>query len=430
MCDVAAGDVLVAYPTGNEGLERAVRDTLDVAEGRGIRVRHSLREIHDQFSVGHVEYPYAHQVLRLSVPPGREQASAAELYRLFAWTAYGIAEHGGLSTGDRDELRTALQRLDPPFHATANGLWATSSGLSGHEFRLLSAHDDALSAIGATTSRSAQGVVIGVLDTGIDPQHEPPSVIERLNAMNYDQASLRNDVQDGTGHGTLVTNLISSVVDDADYKIVKVFTSSGCSTDWHVMLGLALLAGCDVVNLSVESGFAGERMRCGAIGHAAVSSLFEAVVGQGVSNSSSIYVAAAGNSGRTHLAYPARLSDVVAVASINGAGHLSAFSNRGESDHSGLPHPWVFAAPGGEYAADGSVSEEDLAETIDGTSKFYGTSFAAAYATGAVAAHISRARRNGAPDDRLAVLGAMRDSASSDPSWYTYEHGNGLVRLP
>jgi major intracellular serine protease len=432
MCDVGRGQGLVAYPRADPALQRVVSEVLELAAGHDIRSRDNLEDVHRRLS--HEErYPFHYQVHLLDVPEGREAAAAADLYRLFAQVSYQQALRG-----DPDGLLTALQANEPPFYASPNGLWTNAgNGNAAHEFNLLTAHHQALLLLGWPNFLPVSGVRIGILDTGLDkPFPAGANVTTEINAMDYDDKANSANVEDGTGHGTLVTTLISSIARNADYRIVKAFNDNGCSTDWHLMVGLSLLADCDVVNISIESALAGEDFRCKAIGHAATSAVFEAVIQRGIADSNAIYVAAAGNGGRQDLSYPARFGQVVAVESINSAGRLSHFSNHIDSS-AGQSHPLVFVAPGGDYAGDGSVSEEALAETQDGSKVFYGTSYATAYVTGAIAARISRflmTRQFPGCDDqawptRDEILTDLKNSADRDPSWFTPEHGHGLVQM-
>lgn len=425
MSEVSAGHVLLAFPRGDEGLQSVIAEVLELAAGREIYLLDRLEDVHQSFSNGG-EYPFHHQVLLLGTPYGYENAASSHLYQLFARVSYQQA-----TRGDPYRLITALQGADPPFYASPNELWSTSaSGAAAHAFNLLSAHNDALALLGPAAPVPGTGVWIGILDTGLDkPYPAGTNITAEFNAMDYDEKANSTNVEDGTGHGTLVTTLIASVVSGADYKIAKAFNNSGCSTDWHLLVGLSLLADCDVINISVESQLAGEHFRCKAIGHAATSAVFQAVLQRGIADSSSIYVAAAGNGGLDDLAYPARFDQVVAIASINENGSLSHFSNR-ISNAAREPHSWVFVAPGGDHADDGSVAEEALAETQDGRRSFYGTSFATAYATGVVVAHIVDARAAQGLADRDDILDRLKSTADSGQVWYTSEHGHGLVQLP
>lgn len=424
MCEVSAGDVLIAFPRADGRLETVIAEVLDLATRRGIYLQDTLSEAHGRMSHDG-EYPFHHQVMLLKTRPGYENAATSDLHQLFARvSAQQVAR------GDPYGVMAALQEADPPFHASPNGLWATSAGgAATHDFNLLNAHTDALTLLGVTAPLSAAGVRIGVLDTGLDkPYPANANVTDKFNAMDYDDKLAASDITDGTGHGTLVTKLIASVVSDADYKIAKVFNNSGCSTDFHLMVGLSLLADCDVINASVESGLAGEHFRCKRIGKAATSVVFQAVLERGIADSDSIYVAAAGNGEGRDLAYPARFDQAVAIESINGVGNLSHFTNHIGTGRN--PHSWAFVAPGGDHASDGSVTEEALAETKDQSNTFYGTSFAAAYATGVAAAHIADARAGSGPAHRDAILNQLVSGADSGQSWYTAEHGNGLLKVP
>jgi hypothetical protein len=426
VCDIAGGQVLVAYPTGDEDLGVAVEEVLERASEFGMSPVHSLRKLVRDLAPN-VHYKLQHEVTSLTVPPSTEQGATAHLYRLCAQVAH---RDGGAS----GRLEAALSSARTPFHAAPNALWSTAAGSSHlpHDFKLLQGHLDALDAIGAAARPGgAPQVRIGVIDSGLDRDSLSSPVVRALNVVDYDNPLTHSDVTDGTGHGTLVCRLIESVAPDADFDIIRVFTDSGCSTDWHIMLGFALTADCDVTNISIESQFAGNTARCGTLGHAAVSSLFEAVIHDSMMDPDRIVVAAAGNQARPELAFPARFPDFVASMSVNCQRERSRFSNRGNVDHTNSPHPNVFVAPGGEHADDSSIPDELLAELVDHSKIYWGTSFSAAYITGTIARHISRLRSDGRHVDRALVLQELHVTADTDPEWYTAsEHGCGLVQVP
>ena len=422
MCEIGSGDVLVAYPSDNEVLHQVVADTVDLASNLvPIDGVERLRALHQELT-DEGDYPFGHEVLRLRVPEGFEVRSTAELHRMFSFRAFGATDPEHLFT--RDGFLQALTAPDVPFHAAPSGLWSSSGTTAGHTFTMQAAHTAALSALGAATPRSGSGVTIGVLDSGFDSAGRSQSIAERLNAIEYDTQTLRNDVHDGLGHGSFVVDLISSVVTNADYKIVKVFNDNGCSTDWHILLGLSLLHDCDIVNLSIESGLGGYKYKgCDQMGQPSVSALFDAVVTKSLENSAQIYVAAAGNTSGPQLAYPARFGDVVAVKAVNSKGALSAFSSTGTAGHAVQVHPHVVVAPGGDHGA--HVSQENLALDAAGKGQ-WGTSFAAAYVSGVLASRVASARATGQADDRASILADMEASCAQDPSWYTAGHGSGM----
>ena len=239
-------------------------------------------------------YTFGHEVVRLRVPEGLEVRTSAELHKWFSWQVFGTAlpEHESLQEG----VIRAFGSPEVPFHAAPAALWSASGAGPAHQFTLQPAHTAALASVGVTAPATAAGVTIGVLDTGFDAIGRAQTLAGTLNAIDYDTPALRTDVRDGSGHGSLVTDLIASVVTDAHYRIVKVFTDTGCSTDWHILLGIALLDGCDIVNMSLESDLGGYRHAgCDQMGHASVSALFESVVVKAMMSNERVYVAAAGN---------------------------------------------------------------------------------------------------------------------------------------
>jgi hypothetical protein len=430
MCEIAGGEVLVAYPSGDDALRSAVQDVIGIASRYGIENPRSLRDIHHELSDG-AHYKLLHDVVRLSTGLGREHESATRLHRLFARVGYDRVGPGGTLGDDLDDERI-------PFYAAPNALWSAAAPLPGgsgrHQFNLLEAHERALNTIEASVSPArCDGIRIGVVDSGLDPGNLSRPPVRQINVVDYyDDANPRQDVSDGTGHGSLVSRLIQTVAPDAEFEIIRVFTSSGCSTDWHIMLGLALAGDCDVTNISIESQLGGTHARCGSLGHAAVTSLFESVLRDSMLDPHRILVAAAGNAGDKALAFPARFADVVAVMSVNHKNELSRFTNRGDRDEHGLPHSNVFVAPGGEHDDEAGLPDEALARLRDDPLRTYwGTSFAAAYATGVVAMHIAQARSEKRLTTRSEILGRLHETANRDPRWYDAAlHGDGMVQAP
>ena len=112
-------------------------------------------------------------------------------------------------------------------------------------------------------SRGA-GVVIAVLDTGIDPDH--PAFAGRL-VPGYDSIDKDDDpreetngvdddrdgaIDEGYGHGTMVAGLIALVAPDARIMPVRVLNDEGRGTIFSVARGMmrAMSHGAQVINMS------------------------------------------------------------------------------------------------------------------------------------------------------------------------------------
>src|SRR4029079_6104134 len=102
---------------------------------------------------------------------------------------------------------------------------------------------------------------------------------------------------------------------------------------------------------------------------------------------------------------------------------MSSFSNYGAINELGTAHQSLFFAPGGESEPPG---HEIVASSQRVTTRFWGTSYAAAYAS-AVVAHAYRRFDN----DRGRTISELAKAARKDI--YGYEesrHGPGLILPP
>jgi len=114
------------------------------------------------------------------------------------------------------------------------------------------------------------GVVVAVLDTGIDASH--PRLADRVLPIGYDfidddddpndVGNRKDDDGDGdidemTGHGTFVAGLISLTAPDARLLPVRLLNSDGVGDGWLLTKGLAYVIdrGVEVINLSLSSTY-------------------------------------------------------------------------------------------------------------------------------------------------------------------------------
>jgi subtilisin family serine protease len=187
-------------------------------------------------------------------------------------------------------------------------------------------------------SRGA-GVLVAVLDTGVDTAH-PVLAGRTLPAWNYvdDNADVSDVAQgldsdgDGVrdaavGHGTFVSGLVALVAPRAQILPARVLDSDGVGNTLAVADAIvdAVRAGADVINLSfgtseeVDSKAMAEALRV-------------------AENNRVVVISAAGNTGSTAPHFPASADTVCGVAALGSGSQLAYFSNRG---------PWVeVAAPG------------------------------------------------------------------------------------
>src|SRR5262249_34715453 len=120
----------------------------------------------------------------------------------------------------------------------------------------------------AQQSSRGAGVMVAVLDTGVDASHETLTGHVLTNGYNFvtnstvttdagDQIDNDGDqlVDEMTGHGTYVAGLIALTAPDAKILPVVVLDSEGNGDAFGVAQGMfyALDAGADVLNMSLGS---------------------------------------------------------------------------------------------------------------------------------------------------------------------------------
>jgi hypothetical protein len=222
---------------------------------------------------------------------------------------------------------------------------------------------------GAQDLVNGAGVVVAVIDTGVDPLH--PTLRRRLLPGGLDlvdgdmtpweerdniDGDGDGDVDDAAGHGTFVASLVGITAPGASILPYRVLDDEGAGTayDLAVAIADAIERRVDVINLSLVYQ---ERST-------AVDLLLEQAAGLGI-----VVVASAGNDAAFGLPFPASDSNTVAVAALaeDGLG-LAAFTNRSNLVSLAAPGETIF----------GGLDEQEF-----GT--WSGTSMAAPFVSGAVA---------------------------------------------
>ena len=197
-----------------------------------------------------------------------------------------------------------------------------------------------------------QGVVVAVIDTGLDVSH--PVFAGHLTAPRtwYDFVGQDTDPSDVSspdgalyGHGTAVASLVLQVAPEARILPIRVLNATGEGTVKNLAAGVdwAVKQGVQVINVSAAAGVDNE-----------LSLALERAAAQG------IYVTlAAGNEGFQQVAYPARNStrdSVLGQYSVNAGAvspdmALADWSNYGTSLELAAPGvDLATAVPNGEYA--------------------------------------------------------------------------------
>ncbi len=210
---------------------------------------------------------------------------------------------------------------------------------------------------GGTASGTGEGVIVGILDSGIQAHPQ----FDDVYIVHIDLAG-GGVAGPGAAHGTSVASIITGregIAPDAELFVVRVLDDEGMGNSYHVAQGIvqAVDLGVKVINMSLGVYQDTPLLR------QAVSYAHE----RGV-----LMVAAAGNDGYNRMPYPAAYPEVLAVTAVDGSGQYARFPNQSKEID--------FAAPGVGIL----TAKED-----SGTILFSGTSAAAPFVSGTLASLIS-----------------------------------------
>ncbi len=207
-----------------------------------------------------------------------------------------------------------------------------------------------------------KNIKVAILDTGIQ-KHSTLSHKEIVE-INLIESDVENDAI--SGHGTAVASIISGKSSDSkgvapsvELLSIRVLDSEGFGDVFTVAQGIvkAVDSGARIINLS--------------LGHYTGSSVLKSAVDYALASNVAV-VAATGNDGVEGILYPARYEGVIGVAAVDANGNRAIFSNYGEGIDLAAPGVGINTA----WSDEGIVS-------------FSGTSAAAPFVSGALAAILS-----------------------------------------
>ena len=179
--------------------------------------------------------------------------------------------------------------------------------------------------------------IVAVIDSGFDINNQvlqPYMYLNKKevggNGIDDDQNGYIDDVcgynviddngniQDGFGHGTMVTGVIAQN-SQGKVKIlpIKAFNDQGMSTQFYIAAAFkyALAMGAKVINCSFGYTYFTELMQ-------------EAV--QEALDKGVLVIASAGNQSQESILYPAAFDGVLAISALDPSDHLANFSNYGD----------------------------------------------------------------------------------------------------
>lgn len=168
-------------------------------------------------------------------------------------------------------------------------------------------------------------VVVGIIDTGVDLDHEffKNRIIE--TGMNYSSSGTKNSEEDDNGHGTHVAGIIAdNTTENVKIKAFKCLNAFGSGSLSNVVLSIyaAINSNVNVINMSLGSSKKGNSRE--------ENSSIEQAVKTAIENEITVCVAA-GNSGANAINYtPACIDDCITVGAIGAYDDEPFWTNWGE----------------------------------------------------------------------------------------------------
>jgi subtilisin family serine protease len=343
-----------------------------------------------------IEHNSTLRLYRLRLPKGFDVQQASDLYNELPWVEYAEPNY---------IVRAAILPDDPLYPTHQAWYYDIINAPAGWDIE-----------------RGRPGIIVAVLDTGVELDH--PDLASQVwtnarevvgNGIDDDKNGCADDVHgcdfvalppssdpsDDHGHGTMVAGIVAARSNNGlgvagtawgvTLLPVKVLDSTGAGTASDVAQGIVYAAksGARVINLSVA--------------RPSPSRALEEAVKEAHDVFGVILVAAAGNDGHEGVGYPAAYPRVIAVSAFDHSDPDSRafFSNWGPEVNVAAPGVDVFSTHlGGGYATG------------------EGTSFATAFVSGVVALLLSQDSSR-SDDDIRALLRISADDLPDGnmPNW-------------
>jgi subtilisin family serine protease len=271
------------------------------------------------------------------------------------------------------------------------------------------------------TYTQGEGVVVAVIDSGVDARHES---LRGQVLPGYDFLTDSADTSDVSGHGTAVAALIAGngkvkgFAPQARILPLRVLDKRNLGTNRDVARAILY-----AVNLLPElpNPYPAKVINL-SLGRYADSDVIREAVRR-AREAGAIIVAGAGNNGLEGLAYPAAIPEVIAVGSAHVAQEAwsrQRYSSYGPNLDMLVPTGGLTDTNEGRYAATSVVSAE--AGSDDGLAIFSGTSVAAPQVSGVAALLLALE-----PDPRKVEALLLGSSSDLDKYAWDQETGYGLI---
>ncbi|NOL32727.1 S8 family peptidase [Bacillus altitudinis] len=245
-------------------------------------------------------------------------------------------------------------------------------------------------------NNNKNSVKIAILDSGINKSHKE---FKDITFYEYNATKPKKSIEDEYGHGTAIAGIIAAtgkeikgISQNAIIYDVKVLNKNGKGKVEDVVNGIkwCIEQKVDIINISFGFGKDYDELRN--------------VIKSALDNNITI-TAASGNTLGLTVEYPAKYEGVLSISSLNEKLKIDPISAKGKID---------FSAPGV------NIKTTDI---HGGYTKVKGTSFATAFATGAIGCLYSK--KNKSKENIHQTL--KKNTVDLGKLGYDREYGNGMI---